>query len=282
MSDDASNKPANGIDRRRLLKLGAGMGAGVVMGGALEPRRARRHSSAGGPPLQSGPGWKHTSTRASGNGAMDATSRRIVEYVHAFSAADLTPRLQDAFANTMLDTIASLVSGFESEPARICARLARAQRGDLRSTVLGYGIVTTPELAAYANSSMIRHTDFNDHTSDMIGGSPRGRRGGACVGHRRDDGDRPRLSGLRRAVGRRRQHRRVRCRHLLRAGRGRGRRQTARPERGSARQRAVAGPDDARAAARQPQPARCRCRKAARPRTRRAAPCSRRWRHARA
>ena len=57
---------------------------------------------------------------------MDATSRRIVEYVHAFSAADLTPRLQDAFASTMLDTVASLVSGFESEPARICARLARA------------------------------------------------------------------------------------------------------------------------------------------------------------
>jgi 2-methylcitrate dehydratase len=101
---------------------------------------------------------------------MDATSRRIVEYARAFSAGDLTPRLQDAFANTMLDTIASLVSGFESEPARICARLARAQRSDLRSTVLGYGIVTTPELAAYANSSMIRHTDFNDHTSDMIGG----------------------------------------------------------------------------------------------------------------
>ena len=98
------------------------------------------------------------------------TSRRIVEYARAFSAADLTAPLESAFANTMLDSIASLVSGFESEPVRICARLARTTRGDLESTVLGYGIVTTPELAAYANSSMIRHTDFNDHTSDMIGG----------------------------------------------------------------------------------------------------------------
>ena len=35
---------------------------------------------------------------------------------------------------------------------------------------MGYGITTTPELAAYANSSMIRHTDYNDHTSDMMGG----------------------------------------------------------------------------------------------------------------
>lgn len=191
MNDDASTRPANDIDRRKLLKMGAGVGAGAVLGGVLDsssasaqgggpapqapgpvyrPERWREGLRYSGVKMQSGPGWKHTSTRASGNGAMDATSRRIVEYVRGFSAADLTPRHQDAFANTMLDSIASLVSGFESEPARICARLARAQRGDLKSTVLGYGIVTTPELAAYANSSMIRHTDFNDHTSDMIGG----------------------------------------------------------------------------------------------------------------
>ena len=187
MSDEADNKPANDIDRRTLLKLGAGAVLGGVLdsssasaqqggplpqapGPAYRPERWREGLRYSGVKMQSGPGWKHTSSRASGNGAMDATSRRIVEYVHGFSAADLTPRLQDAFANTMLDSIASLVSGFESEPARICARLARSQRGDFRSTVLGYGIVTTPELAAYANSSMIRHTDFNDHTSDMIGG----------------------------------------------------------------------------------------------------------------
>ncbi|MGH9642348.1 MAG: MmgE/PrpD family protein, partial [Terriglobales bacterium] len=98
------------------------------------------------------------------------TSRQIVEYVNSFSEAHLTDELVNAFGNTMIDTIASLISGFESEPARICARLARTTQSDLKSTVMGYGITTSPELAAYANSSMIRHTDFNDHTSDMIGG----------------------------------------------------------------------------------------------------------------
>lgn len=183
---------SSSFDRRELMKMGAGVGAGFVMGQVLHastaaaqegasppvdaaapvyrPERWRREMQYSGAKMESGPGWRHDSERASGNGAMDETSRRIVEYVDSFSAADLTPQLENAFHNTMLDSIASLVSGFESEPARICARLARTTRSDLKSTVLGYGIVTTPELAAYANSSMIRHTDFNDHHSDMLGG----------------------------------------------------------------------------------------------------------------
>jgi len=191
MKNDKADPRSNALDRRELMKLGAGVGAGFVMGQALNvsvasaqeraggaaegpgaayrPESWRRELRYSGVDMQTGPGWKHDSNRASGNGAMDETSRKIVEYVHSFSEADLTRPLEDAFANTMLDSIASLVSGFESEPARICARMARTTRSDLESTVLGYGIVTTPELAAYANSSMIRHTDFNDHYSDMIG-----------------------------------------------------------------------------------------------------------------
>ena len=174
------------LDRRTLMK---GMGAGVLMGQGLtgasasaqqagapagtaseyRPTSWRNELRYAGVEMSTGPGWTFDSNRASGNGAMDETSRRIVEYVRAFSAADLTSELERACGNTLIDSIASLVSGFESEPARICARLARTTRSDLESTVLGYGIVTTPELAAYANSSMIRHTDFNDHYSDMLG-----------------------------------------------------------------------------------------------------------------
>jgi 2-methylcitrate dehydratase PrpD len=31
-------------------------------------------------------------------------------------------------------------------------------------------VTTSPELAAYANTCMVRYTDFNDHESDMIPG----------------------------------------------------------------------------------------------------------------
>jgi 2-methylcitrate dehydratase len=190
MNDDERSAPA-ALDRRDLLRLGVALGAGVAASQALRSSHVEAQASAGaadspalayrperwreqlrysGVEMRTGPGWKHEAERASGNGAMDRTSRRIVEYAHGFSAGNLTSELEAQFASTMLDSVASLVSGFESEPARICARLARMTRGDLESTVLGYGITTTPELAAYANSSMIRHTDFNDHSSDMIGG----------------------------------------------------------------------------------------------------------------
>jgi 2-methylcitrate dehydratase len=188
MNEDDAFAAGAALDRRELLRLGVAIGAGIAASRAPEaaaqasgaaidapspvyrPERWREQLRYSGVEMRTGPGWRHRAERASGNGAMDATSRRIVEYVNAFSAADLTSELEAQFASTMLDSIASLVSGFESEPARICARLARMARGELESTVLGYGVVTTPELAAYANSSMIRHTDFNDHSSDMIGG----------------------------------------------------------------------------------------------------------------
>jgi 2-methylcitrate dehydratase len=45
-------------------------------------------------------------------------------------------------------------------------------RSDLVSTVLGYGVTTTPEMAAFANGCMLRHTDYNDipHNSDILSG----------------------------------------------------------------------------------------------------------------
>src|SRR5262249_43478298 len=124
---------------------------------------------------RTGPGWKNDASRASGNGSMDRTSRQLVRYVSGFSESNLTNPLVDALGVTMVDTIACLISGFETESARICARLARRVSSDLKSTVMGYGVTTTPELATFANSTMVRHADFNDivgggHQSDMIPG----------------------------------------------------------------------------------------------------------------
>src|SRR5262249_20691040 len=78
---------------------------------------------------------------------------------------------------TMLDSISALIAGFEEEPIRICARLAAdvpvAANAPLKATVMGYGITTSPELATFANSAMIRMEDYNDHgpgghNSDVI------------------------------------------------------------------------------------------------------------------
>jgi 2-methylcitrate dehydratase len=105
---------------------------------------------------------------------MDDTTRKIVSFVAGYDASKLTDATTHAANRTMLDSIASILTGFEEEPVRIAARMAQmASPNGLKSTVLGYGIVTTPELATFANSCLVRATDFNDngeggHDSDLI------------------------------------------------------------------------------------------------------------------
>jgi 2-methylcitrate dehydratase len=170
MKDESIDHPeARAVGRRDLMKAGVGavitaMQAPSAMGQELPPQAASTNPAASkGNAVASG-------ARSSGNGPMDDTTRRLVSYAYSFSESNLTDETIRAFDNTMLDSIAALITGFESEPAQICVRMARSTRSDLKSTVLGYGVITSPELAAYANTSMVRHTDFNDHESDMIPG----------------------------------------------------------------------------------------------------------------
>jgi len=126
------------------------------------------------PRPHTGPGYKNDYNRLAGNGPMDNTTRTIVKFVREFKESDLTPSVIKSANRTMIDSIAAVVAGFEEEPARAAARVSQwSPAGELKSTVLGYGISTTPELASFANGCLVRCTDFNDngpggHTSDLI------------------------------------------------------------------------------------------------------------------
>ena len=170
MKDDKLRQATTKRGRRDLIKMG--VGAAVT---ALNARKALAQGLAPGPAVLTRTGWKNTARRSSGNGPMDNTTRQIVEYVTSFSEANLNPAVIDALGNTMVDSIASLIAGFESEPARISARMSRTIQSSLKCTVLGYGVTTSPEMAAFANGCMLRHADFNDlgpggHVSDIISG----------------------------------------------------------------------------------------------------------------
>jgi 2-methylcitrate dehydratase len=120
--------------------------------------------------VYTGPGWKNTSGRHSGNGPMDECSRRLAEFTVKFSPAQMTPAVVTATNYLMADFMACLFSGFETDPGRAAARMSERYRitGDFKSTVFGYGIVTTPEMAAFANGGMGRHSDFDDHNSTLV------------------------------------------------------------------------------------------------------------------
>ncbi len=183
MADHTLRPPTRALGRRDLMKLGAGVVVtalaapralaqrGAASGPAPAPGSAR---PAGEPRPHTGPGYKNDYNRLGNNGPMDDTTRKIVKYVNEFKESDLSPSVVQAVNRTMIDSIACLIAGFEEEPCRVAARLARlSPPGALKCTVLGYGISTTPELAAFANGCLIRVTDFSDnapggHSSDLI------------------------------------------------------------------------------------------------------------------
>jgi 2-methylcitrate dehydratase len=157
------------------MKLGAGLVASAVATGTVAAQEGVS-PLAGAQALRprTGPGYKNDFKRLGGNGPMDDTTRKIVRFVAEFSDASLTPNVAKVLNRTMIDSAASIIAGFEEEHARIAARLAKlSPPGELKCTVLGYGIPTTPELGAFANGCLIRATDFNDnapggHNSDLI------------------------------------------------------------------------------------------------------------------
>src|SRR5262245_30929895 len=154
MSKERDMKPP--LARRDLLKLGVGAVLTSTVANRAESQEGAGARPTAPPPgsprppdelrPHTGPGYRNDSERLFGNGPIDDTTRKIVSFVREFSERDLTPSVLAAVNRTMIDTMAALISGFEAEPCRIGARLARlSPPGSLESTVLGYGISTTPE-----------------------------------------------------------------------------------------------------------------------------------------
>ena len=182
------NSETFSVDRRELMKLGAG----TVMAAALAVPSASAQQGAGVPqgPVPApgsmrgpgeiapftGPGYTYNPNRIGKNGPVDDTTARIVKWVHDFDGSLVTPPVVEMFNRTIIDTMASVIAGFEFEAPRILARIASRHypAGVEKCTILGYGVTTTPEMATFANATLMRETDFNDnmvlggHVSNII------------------------------------------------------------------------------------------------------------------
>ena len=108
---------------------------------------------------------------------MDNTTRTLARYVAGLQYEQLTASAIRETRRRLVDTIACALGGYGSEPASIARGLAADVRGDPAATLLGSGERTSMEMAAFANTVMLRYLDANDtyiskgsgHPSDMIG-----------------------------------------------------------------------------------------------------------------
>ena len=110
--------------------------------------------------------------------AMDATTRRLVDFALAYRFEDLPASTVPAAKARLLDSVAVGLAAYAAPPVRILRKTAPHVRGHWKATMWGTRDQTTPDIAALVNGSMVRYFDLNDayrtldasHPSDNLPG----------------------------------------------------------------------------------------------------------------
>jgi 2-methylcitrate dehydratase len=109
---------------------------------------------------------------------MDATTEYLSDYACRLTYEDLSPEAVHQVKRTLVDSLGCAAGAFESEPAAIARRMASRVQGNPPARIIGTVQETTTEMAAFANTVLVRYLDCNDayaargtgHPSDMIPG----------------------------------------------------------------------------------------------------------------
>ena len=108
---------------------------------------------------------------------MDKSIDFLATYCQDLSFGDLSPGAIRAVKHRFIDSIGCAIGGYLSEPSKLARRLCRPVGSNFNARVIGSLVRTDPEMAAFANSIMVRYLDFSDsyrmkgvgHPSDTIG-----------------------------------------------------------------------------------------------------------------
>ena len=105
---------------------------------------------------------------------MDGPLAAIVDVVDKADYATIRPSTREALLGHLVDSVGCAAGGFDSEPARLAREIVRGTSAPVAASVAGVPSPVPVELAAFANTTMIRYLDYNDagrggHPSDMFG-----------------------------------------------------------------------------------------------------------------
>ena len=103
---------------------------------------------------------------------MDATLKRLTDFTTGLGYSDLTAVAVHECKRRILDTLACVLGGFNSEPSKIARAIARKTGSVNPARILGTLEYCSPEHAAFANGVMIRCLDLNDASGKGGGGHP--------------------------------------------------------------------------------------------------------------
>ena len=103
---------------------------------------------------------------------MDTITEQLSDYVVGLSYEDLDPLTTEQTKIRFIDSLACAVAAFDTPVGRIVRRVACGVSGQPGSTVLGTSHRSSPEMAAFANSAMVRFLDCNDTYHSLDSGHP--------------------------------------------------------------------------------------------------------------
>lgn len=93
---------------------------------------------------------------------MDRTTRKLTDLTQRLAFEDLPQRALEAAKARILSTLAVSLAAFDMEPVRIARKLAQPVATGPAATIFGSLAKTTPDMAAFVNSSMVRSLDMSD------------------------------------------------------------------------------------------------------------------------
>lgn len=108
----------------------------------------------------------------------DTTAKCLIAFAQRAQYEALSPTVVHETKRHLIDTFASALGAYDEPVSEMARAVAGRYRSDDMARVWGTGIVTTPEMAAFANGVMTRSLDISDtylgrsrgHPSDMVPG----------------------------------------------------------------------------------------------------------------
>ena len=109
---------------------------------------------------------------------MDKSTEALAAYAGNLRFEDLPREVLHSAKCKLIDTLGCAMGGYQTELCAITRAMAQASTGSPSARVLGSQTPTTPQMAAFANGTMVHAQDFNDvymsqstcHPSDALSG----------------------------------------------------------------------------------------------------------------
>src|SRR5262249_19836670 len=108
---------------------------------------------------------------------MDKTEERLTSFAGSLRFCDVEPQVLHAIKQRFIDTVGCALGAFQFDSSVIARKIASSVESSAKAGLIGTRTKSSPELAAFANTAMIRCLDLNDdyfgkdgpHPSDTIG-----------------------------------------------------------------------------------------------------------------